>query len=505
MTQKIFISIAVFMALLSSCTKDFQSININPNAPASVSNNYLLSESEVMLAGSQNPDSKSWRVNFGSAACMVQQMSSTDISFYGGSFYTSTQNNFSAYFEDAYPNSIKSLVNLISLSADPKYVNVLAIARILKVMDFAKMTDIHGDVPYYEAGLAFIKVNFIPKYDAQKDIYTDMLNELDKAGTALSSSATSPGAADYIYSGDVNKWKRAANTLMLRLAMRLQKIDDATAKTWASKAIAGGLIANGENIAINFDGTTQISANPNSWILGPSGRNIASINGVLWGKTLIDMMKARKDPRLPVIANLKNGDTTTANQVGLPNGTNVNILATLTPSSLDGYSRPAAGMFKNSNSWIYMTYAESQLLLAEAIERGYVSGTALTAFTNGQTAAVNQVSVYGITPPPAAVANYASVNPYPAAGTLDQKMNAIHSELYLLHAVTLNHIEAWSNWRRTNYPLLVPVNPVGNETNGTIPRRLKYSPGEFGVNPYVADAIARQGPDLYTTRIWWDK
>lgn len=506
MVRKISI-IAFITVLFASCTKDFQSININPNVPSAVPNDYLLAESQVQLAGSHNPDSKSWRNNFGYSACLVQQMSSTDISFYGGSFYTSTQNSFSAYFEDAYANSIKNEVNLISLTTgDAKFVNILSMARILKVMDMAIMTDMYGDVPYSEAGKGYLNANFNPAYDAQKDIYTDMLSELEKAGAAFDATAYIPTKADYIYAGDLSKWKRAANTLMLRLAMRLQKVDATTAQTWAAKAIAGGLItSSSENIAINFDGVAQISSNPNSWTLGPIGsRNIAAINGVSWGKTLIDMMKNRQDPRLPLIAALKNGDNTVASQVGLPNGTTTNVLATLTPSNLDLYSRPSPRMYANNNTWIYMTYAEARLLQAEAIERGYATGSAVTVFADGQAAALNQV--YGTVKPSADdIAAYAAANPYPAAGTLDAKMNAIHTEAYLLHAATLNGAEAWSNWRRTGYPVLTPINFVGNETNATIPRRLKYSPGEFGVNPNVNTAIARQGADLFTTRVWWDK
>ena len=499
--------IASVAVLLASCTKDFQSINTNPNVPTAVPNDYLLATSQVQLAGAHNPDSKSWRNNFGYSACLVQQMSSTDISFYGGSFYTSTQNSFSAYFEDAYPNSIKNEVNLISLtSADAKYVNITSMARILKVMDMAIMTDMYGDVPYTGAGKGYLDANFTPAYDAQKDIYTDMLSELEKAGAALDPAAYIPTKADYIYSGDIAKWKRAANTLMLRLAMRLVKVDAGMAQTWAAKAISGGLItSSAENIAIKFDGVAQISSNPNSWILGPTGsRNIAAINGAVWGKTLIDMMKSRQDPRLPLIAALKNGNNAVANQVGLPNGVNTNTLATLTPSNLDLYSRPAAAMYANNNPWIYMTYAEARLLQAEAIERGFATGAAATVFADGQQAALNQV--YGAVKPSLAdIATYAAANAYPVAGDLAAKMNAIHTELYLLNAVTLNGAEAWSDWRRSGYPVLTPVNFVGNETNGVIPRRLKYSPGEFGVNPNINTAISSQGADLFTTRIWWDK
>jgi len=509
MTKKISI-IFCLMILLGSCTKDFQKINVDPNKPSSVPIDYLLGESELMVAGSNDAGAISWRGNIANAACIIQQLASTDAGFYGGNFYTSASNTFTAYFDSSYPNDIKSLVNVISLAqADPKYVNVLSMARILRVMAFAKITDLYGDVPYSEAGRAFLDNNFTPKYDAQKDIYFDMLKELSEAAVALNTTSYIPTKADYIYSGDMGKWKRAAYTLMLRLALRLQKVDPASAASWSVKAVAGGLIAsNDESIAIRYDNTgAQLNSNPNSWIFNPSGQNVSAVNGALWSKTLIDMMLSRKDPRLNIISALKNGDTTTAKQLGLPNATDANGLTKLPVTVLDNYSRPSTAMIALANSWVYMSYAESKLLLAEAIERGYVTtgGLAADAFKDGQLSALKQVSIYGLTPSAAGMANYAAKNTYPAAGSIDDKMNAIHTELFLLDAATFNHIEAWSDWRRSGYPVLVNLNPTGNETNGTIPRRLKYPTSEYGVNPNINTAISRQGADLFTTRVWWDK
>ncbi|MFA6088196.1 SusD/RagB family nutrient-binding outer membrane lipoprotein [Mucilaginibacter sp.] len=509
MTKKISI-IFCLVILLGSCTKDFQKINIDPNKPSNVPIDYLLGESELMVAGSNDAGAKSWRANIANSACIIQQLASTDAGFYGGNFYTSASNTFTAYFDGAYPNAVKSLVNVINLAkADARNVNMLSMARILKVMDFTKITDLYGDVPYSEAGRAFLDNNFTPKYDAQKDIYLDMLKELDESATALNATAYVPTKADYIYAGDVNKWKRAAYTLMLRLALRLQKVDEPTAKLWAAKAIAGGLItSNDETIAVKYDATgAQLNSNPNSWIFNPSGQNVANVNGALWSKTLIDMMVSRQDPRINIISGIKNGDTTIVKQLGLPNATDANGLSKLPVTTLDNYSRPSVPMIALANSWVYMSYAEAKLLLAEAIERGYVtgSGLAIDAFKDGQLNALKQVSIYGLTPTAPRMANYAAKNPYPAAGTLDDKMKAIHTEIYLLHAATFNHIEAWANWRRTGYPVLTNLTPTGNETNGTIPRRLKYPTSEYGVNPNIKDAISRQGADLFTTRVWWDK
>lgn len=496
---------------LLGCTGDFEKINVNPNTPSAVPIDYLLGESQLFVASSaSSPTEKTWRTNFGYAACLVQHMSSVDATFYKGSFYTFLGEVNSAFFDNSYSNSIKSLVNLIDIAqADPKNVNVLSMARILKVMEFSRLTDIYGDVPYNEAGKGFITNTFSPQYDAQQEIYMDLLKELDESIAAFNASAYIPKTADYIYSGDLEKWKRAARSLMLRLAMRMQKADAANAQLWAKKAIDGGLItSNAESIAIRFDNTgAVINSNPNSWILGPSGQNITNINnaGVQWGKTLIDLMKARKDPRLPVIAMLKNGDRTVEKQRGLPNATDATGLNALEEKSLDNYSRPATNTMSLANPWLYLTYAETQLLKAEAIERGWATGSAQASFEAGQAAGLNQLSVMGGTITAAEVSAYAAANPYPASGALTAKLNAIHTEIYLITASVFNHIEAWANWRRTGYPVLTPVNYVGNDTNGQIPRRRRYPLTEAGVNPNVQNAITRQGPDVFMTRVWWDK
>lgn len=104
----------------------------------------------------------------------------------------------------------------------------------------------------------------------------------------------------------------------------------------------------------------------------------------------------------------------------------------------------------------------------------------------------------------AAISQYLAENPFHAAGTVEQQMEQIHTQHWV--ANFLNSYEAYANWRRTGYPVLEPTNYPGNETGGVIPHRLIYPQSEASVNAAeYAAAIAQQGPDLFTTRIWWDK
>ncbi len=513
MIRKI-ILLSVFVISLGSCTKDFDKINIDPNSPPAVPLNYLLSQSLLYIGGSAgDPGYATWRANLIYALPATQMFSSLS-TFYAGDKYLYQADLSEAYFVTQYPSSVKGLVDLINQSkADPKNINILSIARILKALQISMITDLYGDVPYSEAGQGFLSTNFSPKYDAQKDIYADMLKELSEAGAALSASAATPGKADFVYGGDVAKWKKFANSLMLRLAMRMQKVDAASAQTWAKKAIDGGVMtSNAETFAITYanDGGTP-TINSNSYNLGeadaPGHRNEVSKGSIQWSKTLIDMMKGRVDPRISTISILKNGDATAANQKGLPSGLDAGTLAALTgESGPDAYSRPNPILYYAKNPYILLPYAEVEFMKAEAIERGWATGSAATEYAAGQAAAISQLVVNQGAPviSPAAIAAYQLANPYSAA-TLAAKLLQIHTEMFILNASTLNGFEGWANYRRTGLPALTPTNYPGNGTNGTIMRRLIYPTSEQGLNTNYKTAVATQGPDLFTTRIWWDK
>lgn len=506
--------IAVILCLigtLGSCTKDFETINVNPNAPSVVPLDYLLAQSTLFITGEGgDPGYRSWRTNIIYAAMMMQHMSSVEVGFYRGTVYTFQGDLSAAWFERAYPNSIKNLVNLIELAKkDPKQVNILSMARILRVIEMGVLTDVYGDVPYSEAGYGALTGVFSPKYDAQKDIYADMLKELEEAGNALSTTAYIPKTADLVFGGDMTKWKRAANSLMLRFAMRMQKVDATSAQAWAKKAVDRGLMTSiDDSFGVKFASTgAGNNSNPNSWNMFPGGRGIVTADNIQWSKTYIEAMKTRKDPRLSVVSALKSGDTDPAKQIGLPIGTDASMLGALAAplNARANYSRPAPNMYALDNTQFVMTYTESELLKAEAIERTWVTGTAKASYDNALIAGVKQSNSYGGKLTDAQAAAYLAANPYPAAGTLDAKLEAIHTEFWMSTGSLLQHIEAWANWRRTGYPKLTPVNYPGNETNGQIPRRLRYSQGEYGVNPGIDAANARQGADLFTTRVWWDK
>ena len=501
---------------LVSCTRNFEELNTDPNS-VTINNynpSYNLTKAQLEYTGNSDFSYETWRVNIIYAGMMMQQLANA--SWYAGDKYIQNDGWAASYFERAYNDQIKYIVDLLQITKDkPGSANLYQIARIMKVMIFHRITDIYGDVPYTEAGLGYYGRVFTPKYDKQQDIYMDMLKELDAAATALDPSKDKPGAADLIYRGgdqSIQQWKKLAYSMMLRLAMRMSKVDPNTAKTWAEKAYAGGLMqSNADNAYILHDKAGgRNSVNRNSNIL--SGEWNATGNGeVFLSKTFVDFLKNNNDPRLQYIAKVKaTGSSAPALQVGLPNGYDQNggvydvSKAPGYSGSINNFSTIRADVFLNLDGPTFLaTYAQDELLLAEAAKRGWsVGANAATHYRNGVRAAMEQLSQYNsmATISSGEIDAYLAAHPYNDANAFEQ----INTQYWATNF--LDWYETWANWRRSGYPTLTPINYPGNATGGQIPRRMLYSTSEASANgTNLQEAISRQGPNSFTNRVWWDK
>jgi hypothetical protein len=310
---------------------------------------------------------------------------------------------------------------------------------------------------------------------------------------------------------------------MLRLAMRLTKADPTNAQQWAVKAIGKGVMNdNSQTFKFISSFTTTATVNANSYAMGPAdnstiGNRYVFQGRIQWARTLIDLMRSRNDPRLPIIAtrnspsssipNLTDGDNSAANARGLPNGLDATMLKSITgETDGSGYSRPRGAVMGTDDPNMMLTHAEVRFLKAEAMARGWISGSAADEYLAGQQAAIQEMQSYKPDNPAstADITAYTNQNPYPN-GSLDQNLAEIENEMFILTASTFNGYEAWANIRRTGLPVLTPVNYPGGQTGGTLPRRLIYPTSEAGLNPGYKTAVDRMGGDLMTTRVWWDK
>lgn len=504
---KKYITVLFTGLLLAGCTDDFEELNTNPvtYSATSFNPNYLLTSAQLTYSGSTDFSYETWRGNLIYSSTMMQSFATT-LGYWAGDKYTLNAAYATAYWDVAYPEQVKPVVDLVELTRDkPQYKNLHNIGRIMRAMILQRITDLYGDVPYFEAGMGYYNKSYFPKYDKQQDIYMDILKEYEEATNNLDLAADKP-TGDAMYAGDIAKWKRFGNTLMLRAAMRLSKVQPDVAKTWAQKAVGKTMLSNSDNaFIVNNSAGGRTTVNRNSQVLNGAPEKTET----KWSQTFINQLKSTNDPRLPIISVIPPNNNNPADQIGMPNGYDVGTIRNINtapgyPGNRFAYSEPTVLFRNNDGPTFFLTYAESELLLADAAARFSIAGSASDHYNNGVRAAMTFLSQYNVsaTISDAAITAYLAANPYnPANG-----LTMINTQ-YWIHASTmLDFYEVWSNWRRTGMPALTPTNYPTNVTGNTIPRRFPYPVREANTNPvnYNAAHNAVPGGDLLIGRVWWD-
>ncbi|MDR2887120.1 MAG: SusD/RagB family nutrient-binding outer membrane lipoprotein [Bacteroidales bacterium] len=513
------------MIILISCDKGFDEMNVNPKAYIDPVIDNLFSLNIIRTAGAN--DGNTQYPNDKLAGAFMQYFSSLNAYQWTGVGYVRKPEYTDGLYNSVYRTELKETQQLLALTKDdPELSNHYNILRIFRVHILHRCTDMYGDIPYFEAGKGYTDGIYKPKFDRQSEIYADMLKELEEAANNLDPDPQKPsfGKADYIYGGDATKWKKWAYSLMLRLGMRLTKVDPAMAETWVKKAIAGGVMTGNNDIPYleHFDGD-QYQYNHDTWRMGRAEGVPVSAKGTGYGKmgqTFVAMLREMNDPRSPFYVTLWEGNADASKlsefskyevQKGLPHGYDYTTIKELIPDWTDDmlkeYSEINLHMVSSPAApTIFQHYSEVEYLLAEAALRGWAGETPKEHYEKGVRASMSVQDLYPgeFVIPASQIDDYLARLPYKAAGSFEEQMEQIHTQLYLSNF--MNNIETYSNWRRTGYPKLTPTNYPGNQTGGTIPRRIPYPQTEASLNTENYNtAIASQGEDLWTTRVWWDK
>lgn len=523
---------ALGLMSVTSCS-DFGDVNVDPEHlnEGNIKYEMLFSNAQHQLLGS---DWDVWRNGLIYGANMMQQTSS--VNWAHGIFYTYDEGYNAAYWDAIYSGDrgaardIKIVMR--AWEEDPARSVDYQIARIVKAYIFHRITDLYGDIPYSEAGAG---IDY-PKYDTQAEVYADLLKELNEAQAALANGTSTLGASDLYYKGDVNKWKKFANSLILRVAMRMSKVNPADAEKWVKVAVNNGLFASADDNAMlqHPEGNVNDdSAEPYAKIFTQSDPRAFFLS-----EFFVNMLKNTKDPRLPLIAvvctqdpgnaytsdSFDKGDSNPTIQKGLPTGYDLkggkwdlkNAPGYPGDKFRTIYSVPSRYTFGDPKApTMIITYAENQLLLAEAAYRNWLGSTnanksAEEYYKEGVWAAMKQFSAYGNAKSlysesltDSAIEQYLINNPFNQGKALEQ----INTQYYI--ATFCDAYETFANWRRSGYPVLTPVNSSypNSVTNGTIPRRFTYPSGESQVNStHYQEAVSRlNNGDAMTSRVWWDK
>ncbi len=493
---------------ISSCDKNFEETNVNPVLPTSLDPGYLFSSAQLGSA-----------VNtYDYQSQIVQQL----IVIVGGAREGGNHNvaydpNARTVFNNLYSGPVQLLTNVIHQTKNvPSRSNLYNMARIQRAYVFQILVDTYGDVPYSEAGQANLSGLNLPKYDAAQDIYNDLLKELDEATKALDAGKAIE-RGDIFYKGNIAQWKMYGNSLLLRVAMRLAKSDANKAKQYVTIATTtgnGGLIlSNANNVSIAYNSTFS---NPTAGFIQSADRF-----NIYLGQPFVDHLKATSDPRLRSIAvkyqfpanpiaTAGTEDNNPVNQQGMPFGYDATTIGTAPgfPGRVGAAYRYSQinrrSLAKIEAPSFLLTAAQTNLLLAEAVLAGWVTGNVAALYNAGVKAHMDQMALYD----PSAVVPIASQDAYLAANAYNpaKALEGIHTQYWI--ASFLDGSEAWANFRRTGFPVLKP-NPYpasDPDVKGSFIRRLIYPAKEKSVNAINYNAaVARMGPDNLATRIFWDK
>lgn len=467
--KKNLIYVAGMLFLASACS-DFEEININPNNPSTVPANLLL-PTVISVSASSVEGSE-----LGAAGQFVQHMNY--IGGYNESFgrFNITGASFREEWNGPMRN-IKDVNQIISIAEANNQPWYKAIGLIWKVYTLSLMTDAYGDIPYDEAGKGDVNGLEFPHYQSQEEVYSLMIEDLKEANGILASlSGSETVDDDILYNGDLNKWRKFANSLMLRILMReSNKID-------VSSQVAEIFNNSGEYPLFQSSDDQAVLVYNNTsdfyyWYIQPENRPDDG-SGVTFGdnyrvsEAMVDSLAVRNDPRLPVYAaptknsfdRNKENPSEPLEYRGQPAG-----LSALQQSRIDkdDYSVPSSIIRSESRSFL-MTYTEIMLLKAEAIVRGMITGDAAAVFADAVRASLEKWPAIAQDDIDAFMARPDMVLASDENTALAQIWTQAWIDSYL------NGFEAFANWRRTGYPKLY----VSETVSSNIPVRYIYSDNE---------------------------
>lgn len=360
------------------------------------------------------------------------------------------------------------------------------------------ITDTWGDVPFSEAfaGMSAIGGNSTatqPAYDTQEAVYAKLFTDLAQANSILAGGPAMITAEDLIYHGSAVQWRRFANSLRLRNAMRLSEVDAQTsinaAQQFRDALAAGVFTSNADNAMLRYE-STEPSNNPINEIFQTRLDHTIS-------KAMVDSLKSLNDPRLMVYAELPaiyaDSSSTQLNLYrGQTNG------AARSDAPFSQLSMLGEYFLRPNTPAVLQSYAEVLFLRAEAAARGWTAENAANMY---HAAIRANMEFYGISD--ARIDAYlAQPRVQYAGGTVAQQVAQIQLQKWI--ALFDNGAESWAEYRRTGYPTLTPGPAALNA--GVLPTRFTYPNVEYAVNSAnVSAAATRLGTNNMRVKIWWDE
>jgi len=507
--------------VLFGCTSQFEEINTNPNFMEVAPSINILTYTQRYYCGSILGDV--W-LNYNESSSIAGQV--TKIRYIDETRYSYREGTVNSLWDRIYTNIGTNLNKIIEYeSGEDGNTNMMAVAMIYKAHCFQVLTDHLGDIPFSEAYKAAEGV-YYPAYDAQKDVYDALIKEVQTAVAMINenpSAKDSWGGNDMFFAGNMTKWKKFGNSLLLRMAIRLSYIDQAKAAP-----IISGILSNPANVMESNDDNLIFE-----W---PGGNYREPLAAAEIGRKdyalcsyIMSVLKETNDPRLTIYAapapqpDEENGD-----YKGMPPGISVAMsnMSEYAPNSISPVGQRYNSQPNADGITCLMRYSEIEFIRAEAIERGIIQGDAKAAYENAIRASMKENGAtdvdaylaqakvaYESTELPnllfasnaltnASPENNACANPAVAASV---KLQKIAYQKWL--ALFTTGAEAWAEVRRTDIPVIGPaVGAIGIDyPHNRAPFRWIYALSESTNNPTNYEKALTKVQDFYWgEKMYWD-
>lgn len=480
MTRQSYLYISFFSLLLFvACKKNFEKINANPNAPIDAQPELLLRQ--VIYNYGENMSYE----GFVAGNLLGQYFTAVDFNLFDRHELSSPQYGGKPWMF-IYTNLRDNETVLNASRSQALYRVYEGPALILKAYMAATLTDLYGDVPYFDA-LQGKDGNVTPAYDKQELIYTadgGILDNLDKGIEAINKyNGKTTLKGDILFDGNLEMWVRFANSLKIKYLMRISDKQSVGAKLQAVYTEGKYIEANAQNAIYDFT-----AGPPNNFRMATA--RIGDFNLFILSETMEGILKQYKDPRLAIYFRPTESDPQMFK--GLRNGPD----AAKTSITVADYSRTGT-IFRENTSLLdanFMTAWETQFLLAEAAEKGLINADPKMLYDN----AVQSAFAYWNAAMPV---DYLSTGDAAYGMNGANKMQQIITQKWIANII--NGYEGWIEYRRTGYPELKKVQASFN--NDLIPVRLPYPADEASLNTsnYNNTTAALNGNNI-NARVWWD-
>ena len=525
-------AIVLFGLMLSSCTKGFEKMNTDPNNIPIAKPGQLLTPAVVGILSNNLLRNR----NFNNE---LMQVTVEPSDAEGRVFRYDIRSNVGDGLYNGWYNELTNIKDIYKLSSDTSLLTYnryyMGISLILQAWVHSLLTDTFGDVPYFQSNKGKDSLNFEPAFDPQKDIYLDIFNKLEQANTLLAATprnnlevldpATDPvyglGRSSTPTSDQLRLlWRKFGNSLYLRLLLRLSGKAEVSSQVIAKIKEIVDVNASGYPIIVNNNETARVKWTGAILTSEPLTSPLGSVrptdyDGPGLASFFIDNLVNWNDPRIDIPTYGFSG----VNRWGIaPSaGRYFGITSGYAPGTnpiTGSYflsNTAAQSLQKDSATGIMMNYAEVQFILAEAAAKGWIStGSAGTYYENGALASITYwlpdwtTKINPATQAPGNIKTFLSAADidWQESLPLEDKMERIHLQKY--YALFLVDMQQWFEYRRTGHPNL--PKGAGLVNGGAMPSRLTYPVYIQSTNPSnYRIAVNRQGPDLISTPVWWQK